>query len=351
MKVLDTRTAEEQFHWLCRIVESDFIKERMQDAVESGHPSAAVYDILVKQVRTAPVYLWSDEKRERAIEYSKQDTLSMTFHVMDVDALCPVITADSEGATVLNSVSAIGERIETRSYFSYVINPAIQRHEMLKKKGIPEEQIKSLYTKPQLFFYMVKLIFEPDHPGDPASYRAWVEDASFMMWTLDSGSRKVEGRPDVNASDTELVGESRHQIWKTAFDHVRSALEQMIYTLAPRTVVVKDVPAKPRNPEKRTKRLHIPRRHEREVHIIFDPEEVQELRARPETVDHGGTHASPRPHVRRAHKRTFKADRYKKAKGKTVEVGPIFVNCSPGDRFEFARRFYHIVSVGGRREE
>jgi len=124
--------------------------------------------------------------------------------------------------------------------------------------------------------------------------------------------------------------------------HLMKAVELYHYTMKPRTVVVKDIPKKPAKTKKAGKM--IPRAHQREVHILLDPDQILEIKREAEQK---GTHASPTPHTRRAHSRTYKDPRYVNVRGQTLSVKECNIGVKKGEEIRTQRRIYHVVSVGG----
>ena len=119
------------------------------------------------------------------------------------------------------------------------------------------------------------------------------------------------------------------------------------YINKPKVVVVKETDEKrERAKSKCLDRNLMPRTHQRDVNIILDTEEVKTL-----CKYKGGTHASPVPHKRRAHKRVLRSPRYKYARGKVIDVGETEVGVKPGEVINHKKKIYHVVSVGGVHED
>jgi len=78
-------------------------------------------------------------------------------------------------------------------------------------------------------------------------------------------------------------------------------------------------PGKPR----RSKGERIPRLGEQDHYIVMEKHEIAEAWKR---ANHGGTHASPVPHLRRGHYKHLQAERYKEKRGKLVWVRATHVN-------------------------
>ena len=96
-----------------------------------------------------------------------------------------------------------------------------------------------------------------------------------------------------------------------------TALEEVIYFNNPDRFVVQitNLKAKKRSPRKTGK---IPRSQDRETFTFLTPRQIRETCGLEHETD--GEEGKRKPHPRRRHYRTFRADRYKAAKDKTVVI-------------------------------
>lgn len=137
----------------------------------------------------------------------------------------------------------------------------------------------------------------------------------------------------------EIPNETVQRFGQDLGSNVDTALIQLDYASKARQVVVEETPPTMlRTPGTK----HIPRASERVRTIVLDPDEVVHLRKH-SSIPQGGHHASPIPHMRRAHKRTLRAERWKNKRGQTVEVDATLVR--PGEAWSVGRTTYKIVDL------
>lgn len=98
------------------------------------------------------------------------------------------------------------------------------------------------------------------------------------------------------------------------------AMEEMALVQTPKHFILEQSPLAGWSPF--TKRLNgagIPRSHERPLYTLLQPKEIRRRMGLPEPTDDERRRA-PRPHERRAHLRTLRAERFVHKAGKTVPV-------------------------------
>ena len=124
---------------------------------------------------------------------------------------------------------------------------------------------------------------------------------------------------------------------------VTLALASLAFTDLPRHYVVEETPAHVSSDRK--PRTKLDRYQDRERWVTMDPEEAR--RRMTARTDKGGSHASPVLHLRRAHDRTLKSERYTFRRGSIIRIRPTWV----GDR-EWAngKVKYRVVSRLGAKE-
>jgi hypothetical protein len=144
---------------------------------------------------------------------------------------------------------------------------------------------------------------------------------------------------------TEWVGgnATNRQIEQFGYDlctHADTALIQLDYASKARQTVIEETPPTViRNPGGK----HIPRASERPRIIVLDPDEVLHLRKHPSSPPQGGHHATPAAHLRRAHQRTLRAERWKKKRGQTIEIDAMMI--CPEMAWTVGRTTYKVVNL------
>lgn len=108
-------------------------------------------------------------------------------------------------------------------------------------------------------------------------------------------------------------------------------IEELMMLNTPDRFVLEIAPARARSPEGKK----IPRSDDRPRYTILHPHEIRKVMGLPEPS--GEKRGSPRPHERRAHTRTFRSERYKEAKGRTVIVPATWVG--PSESVYQGRRY------------
>ena len=156
---------------------------------------------------------------------------------------------------------------------------------------------------------------------------------NYARWSYD-GKRMHGFRPNGQEMFKFFCTEAREQI------HV--ALAELDFIDQPCHYVVEQRPDNVK-PE-RIKRAKAARFDDRERWILLDPEEVKVHFAAAATKAAGGTHASPVPHLRRAHNRVLRDARYTYMRGTTIHVRPVWV----GDReWSYQGARYKVISRPG----
>ena len=126
----------------------------------------------------------------------------------------------------------------------------------------------------------------------------------------------------------------------------QSLVDQLLYLDQPTHYIVEERPAHV-PAERKLSQARPAYSNDRERWIVLDPEEVKVRFARRTDVPLGGTHASPIPHLRRAHNRTLRAERYTFKRGTVVHIRPTWI----GDReWEEKKLCYRVVSRLGATE-
>lgn len=301
-----TKDAEDQYHWLCRIIE-----QKITDNVAKQK--------LIDIVAEAPLFLWSDEKQKCVLEYYDKRNIGV-FKPMKL----PVIMSARDCCTVLLKQQPLSET--TMRFESYLVATITEPSpllvgvlgyldlEILNLEDCEENNFKVDFTAPAIAMF------------------------------------RREGNKVIEYDKTDALGKALNSPSGYAFkklyaeactSHILRSVEKYHYTQKPRTIVIKQIAKKPA--KKQVKAKSIPRSHMREIHLVLDPDQVMEIKREAEAK---GTHASPCPHVRREHARTYRHPRYKNVRGQTLPVKESHVSFKEGEEIKTARRIYHVVSVG-----
>jgi hypothetical protein len=135
--------------------------------------------------------------------------------------------------------------------------------------------------------------------------------------------------------DREVMGNKPLQ--SDFLTNVMTALGQARYVVQPKMTLIEDSPRKPRDPIASKRPI---RSQERPVIRFLDPEELRVVYEGTRVPQ--GTHASPVPHTRMGHARTFKHERYIKMRGKTIFIHEIHVKA--GDSWKSpSGRIYKVM--------
>lgn len=158
--------------------------------------------------------------------------------------------------------------------------------------------------------------------------------ASGLIRMRTEGGHSYEIQGDV----THLIAATKHELlismkptikernlFQGALRNAAVGIEELMMLNTPDRFVLEITPAKPR----KNSGKKIPRSDERPRYTILYPHEIRKVMGISEP---SGERGSPRPHERRAHTRTFRSDRYKEAKGKTIIVPATWVGPSESVR-------------------
>lgn len=129
------------------------------------------------------------------------------------------------------------------------------------------------------------------------------------------------------------VVKSEHCMSTTLSNYV-TALEEVLLFNRPDRFILEKTPLKVK---KAGKGLPIKRSHQRPIYTLLKSHEIREKLGLPEPEHH---HASPRPHERRAHWRTYRNERYKKMRGQSVKIPSTWVGPSEA---ELGKHYYRVI--------
>ncbi len=298
--------ASNHYNWLCRVIDNGY--------EISFQEQADAQELLKEVVANNPLYLLSEEKAQASKDYIHDELSGQIGDYMSM--IHPCVVADPEGVVMIYGV-------ERTDIGWQVYGMSIAYDEITSQFGIP------------IVAMMIGKLTVVEAGTDIVNYR--VGDQHTVGSILLPEKNKIRGVLSDTSRDEDFK-EAAQQDFRSA---LLTAMEQLWYTQKPRVTVVKYGTApEPRKHKKRPQKT--PRADQREVHIILDPDEVREIRKQ-----QGGTHASPVPHKRKAHRRVLRHPRYGDNVGKVIQIGEMDVNCAPGEVIRTPRRIYHVVSVGG----
>ncbi|MBD3261685.1 MAG: hypothetical protein GF334_08415 [Candidatus Altiarchaeales archaeon] len=291
-------TAEQQYNTFVRLSEWLVRGREKQQA-----PARLFLDV----VKNTDLYLFSDEKVERSLEYAKESIPD----ILRVRELFPVIVADSGSVVMLYTAKETEHGFELAGQMT-----ASQMSDM----DVVVNAGFKIRMKPEGSRYNARVL----------ALRPRV-------------ARIIRKEFEVLATEENIEQEMRSAIAEDSVRHAITAVEELNYTLKPRNVVVVTESKHIRKMLAKQRPGTLARANDRPRHIVLDPDEVKKLKI----AAAGGTHASPVPHRRRAHRRTYKAERYKNVRGKTLFVKEANVNCIIGEEIRLPRMIYRVKSVGG----
>lgn len=292
--------AEHQHLWFCRAVEQ-------HDWAAHGMTRSEVIGL----VNRSPLILFSREKAERAMKFHRQrpPVLTQVRPQLVIDHMSGVLLMETLKQDDCLGVVAltIGQASE-------------DNFEGVKLDGLS-------LTCGQLFLRQ---------KGQSLEYEVAAQDVRSFVYEVQG--KRLGQRLAVDTDTGRALAERDFR------RGVITALEQLDYMRQPRQVVVEDRPAAGgRQRQSRTQDQVVGRSPDRPAVILLDPESVQVLRRQ----QHGGSHASPRPHHRRSHTRVLRHPRWGDKVGTVVAVREADVGVKPGEKIELPKRVYHVLSVGG----
>ena len=300
-------TAEQQFNLFANLVE--FIYKDTKDT-----DNGSLGERLMQVVREYDLYLWEMEKVNRAREYA--DTAKDRSIADLPQDLFPLVSVTPNGLAVLEEFYAT-----ERGLVIHYLSASGAEGGAVRTDAVSATAVG-----------MGTCVFPPEGEG-------WTDIKFNFLIAQRYADKTYDITPGQSVPDSQTAA---HHICR---EQIMDALIQMAYVTKPRQTLVV---ASTKSTQKRQKKGYppgvAPRAQDREVHIVLDPDELRIVK-RKATEAKGGSHASPVPHRRRAHKRTFKAERYKKAKGQTREFGEVYVKCKPGEKMCLPRKVYHVKRV------
>lgn len=158
-----------------------------------------------------------------------------------------------------------------------------------------------------------------------AAYHLVGEGTSDLSWMIEGGIRAslyaTRKRVVYFASDDALAG----FVTRKNLHNAGTALQEVMFLNTPDRFILEKSPTQPRRRKGRDKKP-VSRSHERPVYTILKPHEIREQMGLPE--ESAAERTKPRPHERRAHTRTFRAERYKAKRGKTIIIPATWVGPS-----------------------
>lgn len=303
-------TAEQQFNLFAQLVEYIVRDTSVKHGWKLGEK-------LLSMLREFDLYLWTAEKMQRARQYIIESG-DRNLYALPPD-IFPCIMVTPGAVTIIEEYLPTEKGIVLR---------------YLCCSGASGEVVNTGAISAQIVAYGISII-----PLNATRKKVFVTlDRKFFL------SERFADKTYALTAGGDL--ESPEMIVEEIIDEeLRNTLCQACYVTKPRqTLVVASTKATDKRKKKGYSRGIAPRAQDREVHVVLDPDELRIIK-RQATESQGGTHASPIPHKRRPHQRTFRADRYKKAKGKTVQFGEIYVKCKPGEKIFLPRKVYHVKRV------
>lgn len=137
--------------------------------------------------------------------------------------------------------------------------------------------------------------------------------------------------------EDKYVAVGGNDVMKITGNSLGTAIDQLQYLSQPGQYVVQMTPKKVRDPNKTAMMI---RAHERRRILILDPEEMHKIYPKLS----GGSHASPIPHLRMGHWRTFQDIRYKSKRGQRIWIEEIKVKA--GEKWEVDGKTYKVMERG-----
>lgn len=294
-----TLEAENLYTWLCRLIEQDF--HYTSDKEE-----------FIETVKQAPLYLWSREKESVVEQYYDDKGISI-FNKIKL----PVIMSTKNCCCVLAKQSFPSEDQTKFETFLIALDGKQPPH-LTSAHGI----------------LTIETIIKDGRENFEISFQALAID----IYKVED-NKHLKRVANLNEEKTSVPGFDK-MFAQASASQVLKAIQLFDYTMRPRVIVIKEIPKKPRSKVK--KKDVVPRLHQREIHLVLDPDEVRIIK---KEAQEKGTHASPTPHVRRAHSRTFKHLMYRNMVGQTICVKESSIGVKQGEEIKVRRRIYHVVSA------
>lgn len=267
----------------------------------------------LKALYTCPLFLFTAEKTDRALAWNRErpDPMSRIPGYMTSPPPLPVVVADDISAVWLM-------RIEAESFEAAVCHEKCGPHTVLVfVSGLLD--LSDSGIQPRALMGRCCVVDE-----SAAKERRYACLNQYNIdWSLG------------DAMDTNVT-----KFEQDLCTNVDTALIQLDYASKARQTVIEETPPTViRNPGGK----HIPRASERPRIIVLDPDEVLHLRKHPSSPPQGGHHATPAAHLRRAHQRTLRAERWKKKRGQTIEIDAMMI--CPEMAWTVGRTTYKVVNL------
>jgi len=310
------------------------------------------FDGLLRDVDSAPLYAFTDSAANRCRSLANAGTIdSFVLPTLPSAGVC---LADSVSAVYLRSYDIaedreLRERLSSNGLvpvagFSSVtclrqdiqegaMVPGVRAGELTVLSAMTAAMVEDRVTHKRKFA-LLHLMNITRLPNDAAAFSALLssrQDVDGLRGLLDNNGRVKRTANVSRDALSETMGE--------ALKHPQSAIEQLHYVDMPTHYVVSERAARVQEDREPSKK-RVARYDDREHWILLDPEEVKS-RMIARTDSAGGTHAAPLPHLRRAHDRALRSERYTFKRGEIVRVRPTWV----GDR-EWAngKMCYKVIS-------
>ena len=145
----------------------------------------------------------------------------------------------------------------------------------------------------------------------------------YVTWSMVASKQKIYVKPKAKGMD-----DVAHH--KALLRNARAAMSEVFYFNNPTRWVVETKPAKIKLPKKKTQRSRPRRSMNRPVYTLLTPKEIRTIFDDGTTTDTG--RKSPAGHDRRRHPRTYRDDKFKKMKNKTVIIPATWIGPSEVER-------------------
>jgi hypothetical protein len=330
-----TGTAESSFAGLCRMV-------------EAANMAAAI-----ELINTAPLFLFDTAKAKKAMAYSA-----------DLDAKTAPIHLPFHEFTMSDPLGAVWMSGTVLSHNDMLATLAAMRTPRLKglledneafasyadkALGCMEQSLKDspLLANADEYFYGTAIVYLSGLKGKMEldmlhnGVALIVKDtraakSGWIGFAVQRTTRILDhGRAHVVSDDHK---EYQRLLIGDFMTNIMTALGQAQYVCQPRLTLIESSPRKTRDiHNKRPIRVH-----ERSQVLFLDPEELRVVYEGTHVPQ--GTHASPIPHPRKAHTVTFRHERYKRMRGKTIFIHEIHVKA--GDSWKSSQgRIYKVMEL------
>ena len=336
VKAIVHRPPEEIFDAFCKafeMVKKYTIVHDTQEIVP-GVKDSLFLDSTAALLETAPLFLFTREKVEKAMEYVKSTLSNTKRYILPFKDL---IISDSIGTVAIldaRFLSSIKSKLLETPHAVEIYNDTLESCEPLVMSIIAHlidiDIDNTVDFRVDILYYATVIVYiskEKKHSSEIVTLTGAIIGRSHTY----KKQMKVRGFENIKSLEFKLA----KLLSKDAMHSLFTALEELLYVVQPYVKTLKRIPNKER---KNSKKLL--RHADRERIIIIDPDELKNIY---EARDQQDIHSSPIPHRRIGHWRTFHHPKFGNMVGKSIWIDEMNINA--GEEFRTKGRVYKVMDL------